>query len=110
MFQEKKFQVQVKTFQVQVLKSCKSIQESSNDVQDFKAQQLARYMAIYRGLWSLVFQADFHPIHECMLGFSFLTTLNIYKNYFEGHKRLHKLHKSKFHKCEERCDWKPSLP
>ena len=28
-------------FQVQVLRSCKSIQESSEKVQDFKAQQLA---------------------------------------------------------------------
>ena len=28
-------------FQVQVLKLCKSIQESSQKVQDFKAQQLA---------------------------------------------------------------------
>ena len=28
-------------FQVQVLKPCKSIQESSKKVQDFKAQQLA---------------------------------------------------------------------
>ena len=29
-----------------------------------------------------------------MFGLSFLTTLNIYKDYFEGRKRLHKLHKS----------------
>ena len=28
-------------FQVQVLKPCKSVQESSNEVLDFKAQQLA---------------------------------------------------------------------
>ena len=28
-------------FQVQVLKSCKSVQESSNEVLDFKARQLA---------------------------------------------------------------------
>ena len=27
-------------FQVQVLKPCKSVQESSNEVQDFKTQQL----------------------------------------------------------------------
>ena len=43
MFQETRFQVQV-------LKPCKFVQESSAKVQDFKAQQLARYMAIYRGL------------------------------------------------------------
>ena len=59
MFQETRFQVQV-------LKPCKSIQESSERVQDFKtrqlasievqkllkpaAQQLAQLMAIYRDL------------------------------------------------------------
>ena len=30
------------------------------------------------------FKADFHPIHECMFGLSFLITLNIYKDYFKG--------------------------
>ena len=67
-------------------------------------------MAIYRGLEAQFFRTVFHPIHECMFGLSFLTTLNIYKDYFKGHKRWHKLHKSRFHKCEEECDWKPSLP
>ena len=32
-------------FQVQVLKPCKSVQESSNEVLDFKTQQLARQLA-----------------------------------------------------------------
>ena len=32
-------------FQVQVLKQCKSVQESSEEVLDFKAQQLARQIA-----------------------------------------------------------------
>ena len=32
-------------FQVQVLKSCKSVQESSKKVLDFKAQQLAQQLA-----------------------------------------------------------------
>ena len=32
-------------FQVQVLKPCKPVQESSQKVQDFKAQQLARQLA-----------------------------------------------------------------
>ena len=45
-------------------------------------------MAIYWGLWNLVFHADFHPIHECTFGLSFLTTLNMYKDYFKGWKRL----------------------
>ena len=56
-------------------------------------------MAIYRGLWSSDFQADFHAIHECMFGLSFLTILNIYKDYFKGCKRLHKLHKSEAKSC-----------
>ena len=35
------------------------------------------------------FRIVFHPICECMFGLSFLTTLNIYKDYFKGCKRLH---------------------
>ena len=31
-----------------------------------------------------IFNSDFHPIHVYMFGFSFLTTLNIYKDYFKG--------------------------
>ena len=31
-------------FQVQVLKLCKSVQESSNEVQDFKTRQLSRQL------------------------------------------------------------------
>ena len=34
------------------------------------------------------FKTIFHPIHEYVFGFSFLATLNIYKNYFKGRKRL----------------------
>ena len=34
------------------------------------------------------FRADFHPIRECMFGLSFLTTLNIYKDYFKSRKRM----------------------
>ena len=58
------------------------------------AWQLAWWMAIYRGLWNSIFQADFHPIRECMFRLSFFTILNIYKDYFESRKRLQKLHKS----------------
>ena len=37
-----------------------------------------------------------------MFGISFLITLNIYKDYFEGHQGLHKLHESgaKFCLCK----------
>ena len=34
------------------------------------------------------FKTDFHSIRKYMFGLSFLTTLNIYKDYFKGHKRL----------------------
>ena len=37
---------------------------------------------------------DFHPIHVYMFRLSFLTNLNIYKDYFKGHQRLRK--------CEEK--------
>ena len=34
------------------------------------------------------FRANFTPIHEYVFRLSFLTTLNIYKDYFKGHQRL----------------------
>ena len=34
---------------------------------------------------SQIFSSDFTPICVYMFGFSFLTTLNIYKDYFKGH-------------------------
>ena len=37
-----------------------------------------------------IFNSDFHPIRVYMFGLSFLTTLNIYKDYFKGHKKLRK--------------------
>ena len=35
-----------------------------------------------------IFSSDFHSICVYMFGFSFLTTLNIYKDYFKGRQRL----------------------
>ena len=35
-----------------------------------------------------IFISDFHPIWEYIFELSFLTTLNIYKDYFKGCKRL----------------------
>ena len=98
-------------FQVQVLKPYKSIQESSEEVLFIKAWQLTSIkvqescfssrldnystnrvsVEIYKVQY---FRADFHPIYEYMFELSFLTTLNIYKDYFKGRKRLWKLHKS----------------
>ena len=44
----------------------------------------------------------FHPIHDYMFWLSSLTTLNIYKDYFKGRQRWHKLHKCwvKFCSCK----------
>ena len=36
------------------------------------------------------FRADFTPIHKYVFRLSFLTTLNIYKDYFKGRQRLRK--------------------
>ena len=36
-----------------------------------------------------IFNSDFHPICVYMFGLSFLTTQNIYKDYFKGRQRLH---------------------
>ena len=68
-------------FQIQVLKPCKSVQESSEEVLDFKAQQLVS-IEVYE---KQIFSSDFHPICVYMFGLSFLTTLNIYKDDFKGH-------------------------
>ena len=43
-------------------------------------------------------KADFHPIRGYMLGLSFLTTLNIYKDYLKGCQRLRKC-EAKFCSC-----------
>ena len=90
-------------FQVQVLKPCKSIQESRNEVQDFKA-----IATIYRSLKAAethgstassidrvsvkvyevqFFRTVFHLIREYVFRLSFFTTLNIYKDYFKDRKR-----------------------
>ena len=95
-------------FQVRVLKLYKFVQETSEEVLDFKSSSLTA--SIYRGLkateaWcstassidkqsievfeKQIFNSDFHSIRVYMFGLSFLTILNIYKYYFKGHQRLH---------------------
>ena len=39
-----------------------------------------------------IFEYVFHQRYDYMFELSFLTTLDIYKDYFKGCKRLHKLH------------------
>ena len=82
-------------FQVQVLKPCKSVQEISEEVLDFKAWQLAS-IEVYE---TQIYKADFHPIREYVFRLSFLTNLNIYKNYFKGRQRLCKC-EEKFCSCK----------
>ena len=79
-----------------VLKSCKSVQESSEEVLYFKARQIPRQMYLSRfKLWSSTvvsienyenyfFRFDFTHIHVYVFRLSFLTTLNIYKDEFRG--------------------------
>ena len=52
------------------------------------ARQLARYWLSIKVYEIQFFRADFNPICGYMFGLSFFTTLNIYKDYFEGRKRL----------------------
>ena len=72
-------------FQVQVLKPCKSVQDSSEKVLDFKTRQLAS-IKVYETQFC---KTVFHPIYEYVFWLFFLTTLNIYKDYFEGCQKLY---------------------
>ena len=67
-----------------MLKSCKFVQETSEEVLDFKAQQLVS-IKVYEIHF---FKTDFNPICEYMFRLSFLTTLNIYKKNFKGCKKV----------------------
>ena len=67
-----------------MLNPYKSVQESSEEMLDFKTQQLARQIAYIEIYKNQFFRFDFTPIHVYMFSLSFLTTLNIYKDYFKG--------------------------
>ena len=49
-------------------------------------QLLDRYVSV-KVYETQFFRTVFHPIHEYVFGLSFLTILNIYKDYFKDHKR-----------------------
>ena len=86
--------------QVQVLKPCKSVQESSEEMLFFKTRQIARQMYLSRfkcearqissiaisikNYENKFFKYVFHTYPSYVLRFSFLTTLDIYKDYFKG--------------------------
>ena len=90
--------------QVQALKPCKFVQESSEEVLFIKAWQISRQMYLLRfNIWSLIdssidvfienyeiqiSRSIFHTYPSYVFRFSFLTTLNIYKDYFKGHHRV----------------------
>ena len=86
--------------QVQVLKPCKSVQESSEEVLFIKAWQIACQMYLLRfNIWSSTDSSTtvsienyeiqisrfvFHVYPSYLCRVSFLTILNIYKDYFKG--------------------------
>ena len=46
-----------------------------------------------------IFESVFHPIRDYMFELSFLKILDIYKDYFKGRQRWHKLHKCRANFC-----------
>ena len=86
--------------QVQVLKPCKSNQESSEEVLFIKTRQKARQMYLLRfniqsstdSLTAVsvenyeiqISRSVFHTYPRYLCRVSFLKTLNIYKDYFKG--------------------------
>ena len=86
------------------MKPCKSVQETSEEVLFIKAQQITRQIHIHRGLMPMLDNSSIEAVsvenyeirfsrydymlilkYLCMV--SFLTTLNIYKDYFKGRQR-----------------------
>ena len=74
--------------QVQVLKLCKSVQESSEEVLFFKARQISSTAVSIENYENQFFKTVFHAYPSYVFRFSFLTTLDIYKDYFKGRHKL----------------------
>ena len=87
-----------------VFKPCKSVQETNEEVLFIKARQIARQIHIYRGLMlkldsglteavsienyeTQIFRFDFMHIQVYLCRVYFLTTLDIYKDYFKDRQR-----------------------
>ena len=86
--------------QVQVLKSCKSVKKSSEEVLFIKTWQIAWQLHLSRfNIWIStnsstvvsienyeiqIFRSVFHAYPSYLCRVSFLTTLDIYKDYFKG--------------------------
>ena len=93
--------------QIQVLKPCKSIRETSKEVLDFQSLIDSIYRGL-KGIFNLMlnnfsidnlsieiyenqfFRSNFTHIYVYLFRLSFLTTLNIYKDYFKGCHRWYK--------------------
>ena len=88
-----------------MLKPCKSIQETSEKVLIIKARQMSRQKPIYQGLMLKldrssietvsienyeikISRSDYTHILEYLCRVSFLTTLNIYKDYFKSRHKV----------------------
>ena len=56
------------------------------------------------------FRVDFTQIGEYVFRSSFLTTLNIYKDYFEGRQRLHSCTSVKQSFVHANCDRRQNFP
>ena len=87
-----------------MLKLCKSVQETSEEVLFIKTRQISRQNHIYQGLMLKldrsstaavsienyeirIFRSDFMHIHVYLCRVSFLITLDIYNDYFKGRHR-----------------------
>ena len=87
-------------FQVQVLKQCMFVQETSGESIGFQSSTASSIDTISVEVYEIqFFRVDFTPIHDYVFRLSFLTTLNIYKDYFKGRKRFHKC-EAKFCSCK----------
>ena len=91
-----------------MLNLCKSVQESSEEVLDFKTRQLVSIglsidklsIKVYE---KQIFSSDFHLIRVYMFGLSFLTTLNIYTDYLRAVKGCASVKQSCVHaNCDRR--------
>ena len=75
------------------VRKCKILMLDSQYLLRFKSCQ-SSWLDSYLDRWLSIevyetqfFKTVFHQIHKCMFEISFLTTLNIYKDYFKGRKR-----------------------
>ena len=110
-------------FQVQMLKLYKSIQDSSVKGAIYSNSTASIHQALKScsspwldssstdrvsiEIYEIqIFCSVFHPIHDYMFELSFLTTLNIYKDYFKSRQRLHSCASVKQSFVHANCDWR----